>query len=171
MKRIKYLVVTVIFLISSFTAFSQSFTEEEPLSLENGTIDQQFEYIIDKSGNFKGTNGQPYEAVKLSMLLSLRKHANDSLKTLQKGVTDSKILVDNQVKEISDLKSSLDKTQKDLESTRAEKDNIGLFGIQMSKAIYKMVMWFIIAVLLALLAYFIYKFKNSNTITREAKKS
>jgi len=113
MKRIKYLVVTVIFLISSFTAFSQSFTEEEPLSLENGTIDQQFEYIIDKSGNFKGTNGQPYEAVKLSMLLSLRKHANDSLKTLQKGVTDSKILVDNQVKEISDLKSSLDKTQKD----------------------------------------------------------
>jgi len=41
----------------------------------------------------------------------------------------------------------------------------------MSKAIYKMVMWFIIAVLLALLAYFIYKFKNSNTITREAKKS
>jgi hypothetical protein len=171
MKPIKNLVITVVFLICSLTTFSQSFTEEESAPLENGTIENQFEYIIEKSGNFKGTNGLPYEAIKLSMLLNLRTNIADSLKTLKKDVAESKILIDNQTKEIADLKLSLDNTKKSLENAKTENETIGLFGIPMSKAIYKAVMWFIIVTLLALLAYFIYKFKNSNTITREAKKS
>ena len=51
---------------------------EDKLSLNSGTIDSQFEYIFKKSGNFKGTNGQKYEAVKFSWLLTLKSHVLDS---------------------------------------------------------------------------------------------
>ena len=48
---------------------------------------------------------------------------------------------------------------------------MALFGMQMSKVNYNVLMWTIIAGLLALLILFIYKFKNSNAITRAANKS
>ena len=48
---------------------------------------------------------------------------------------------------------------------------MALFGMQMSKGGYNALMWTIIAGLFALLLFFIYKFKNSNTITKQAKKA
>lgn len=145
--------------------------DADKLSLTNGTIDEQFEYILKKSGNFKGTNGQPYEAVKLSMFLTLRAHTNDSLKTLKKTLAEREATLASQTKEISNLKTNLANTQQDLDKTNAEKDSMSLFGMQMSKTGYNALMWAIIAGLLALLILFIYKFKNSNAITRQAKKS
>ena len=67
-----------------------------------------------------------------------------------------------------DLKSNLSNTQSDLETTNSEKNNMALFGMQMSKISYNMLMWSIIGALLILLIFFIYKFKNSNAITRKA---
>ena len=48
---------------------------------------------------------------------------------------------------------------------------MALFGIQMSKGGYNALMWTIIAALLVLLMFFIYKFKNSNATTKQAKKT
>ena len=48
---------------------------------------------------------------------------------------------------------------------------MSLFGMQMRKAGYSALMWSFIAILLALLLLFIYKFRNSNIITKQAKKS
>ena len=141
------------------------------MSLYKGTIDNQFEYILKKSGNFKGTNGQTYEAVKRSMFLALRAHTMDSLKTVHKNLAETQVVVKNQAKEIADLKSSLSNTKVDLDKTNSEKNNMALFGMQMSKINYNVLMWTIIAGLLGLLIFFIYKFKNSNSVTREAKHS
>ena len=168
MNPIKTLFFIVFTSLLSLNSLAQ---EEDKLSLNNGTIDNQFEYILKKSGNFKGTNGQPYEAVKLSMFLALRAHTNDSLKTLKKTLAEREATLASQTKEIADLKTNLANTQQDLEKTNAEKDSMSLFGMQMSKTGYNALMWAIIAGLLALLILFIYKFKNSNAITREAKKS
>ena len=61
------------------------------------------------------------------------------------------------------------KTQDTLTATNTEKDSMALFGLQMSKTSYNMLMWAIIAGLLVLLITFIYKFKNSNSVTKDAK--
>ena len=169
MNPIKSLFFIVITCLISFTTYSQTKQDDEALSLYKGTIDNQFEYILKKSGNFKGTNGQPYEAVKRSMFLALRAHTIDSLKTVHKNLAETKAVVENQAKEITDLKSRLSNTKVDLDKTNSEKNNMALFGMQMSKISYNVLMWAIIAGLLALLIFFIYKFKNSNSITREAK--
>ena len=46
---------------------------------------------------------------------------------------------------------------------------MALLGMQTSKTNYNVIMWSIIAALTAFLLFFIYKFKNSNSLTKEAK--
>ncbi|WP_400079488.1 tRNA (guanine-N1)-methyltransferase [Winogradskyella sp. R77965] len=138
--------------------------EKEKLSLNSGTIDNQFEYVIQKSGRY-----QEYKVVKRTWLYALKAHTIDTLKAFHKDLADTRAVVAKQEEEIANLKSSLSNTESTLNATNEEKDNISLFGIQMSKASYKVLMWSIIAGLLALLLFFIYKFKGSNSSTREAK--
>ncbi|WP_242131991.1 tRNA (guanine-N1)-methyltransferase [Aestuariivivens marinum] len=170
MKFNKYLATIAILVFLSFPLFGQNTSQEDDgLSLDKSTLNNQFEYVLKKSGNFKGTNGQMYEAVKHSMLLTLQAHVVDSLKTLYKNLADTQAIVDNQANEISDLKAKLSTTQSDLDKTNTEKNSMSLFGLQMSKTGYNLLMWCIIGGLLALLILFIYKFKNSNSVTTEAK--
>lgn len=170
MNSSKYLIAFAFSLVFSLS-FSQTTEQPETLSLNSGTIESQFEYIFRKSGNFKGTNGQPYEAVKTAWLLKLRNHVKDSLNEIRKDLSETQKVVKTQANEITQLKSNLSKTQTDLDTTNSEKDSMSLFGMQMSKTGYNTLLWSIIGGLLALLLLFIYKFKNSNAVTRQAKKS
>ena len=46
---------------------------------------------------------------------------------------------------------------------------MSFFGILVSKATYNIILWTLITGLLLLLLFFIYKFRNSNILTQEAK--
>lgn len=168
MKFLKYLNALAFIFVFAFS-FSQNQTQQDNISLSNATIANQFEFLLKKSGDFRGTNGQMYEAVKRNMILTLRANTLDSLKTIHKNLANTKAVVKNQAKEISDLKLNLSNTQSDLELTNSEKDSMDLFGIQMSKTGYNALLWSIIIGLLALFLLFVYKFKNSNTITKNAR--
>jgi tetrahydromethanopterin S-methyltransferase subunit B len=163
------IVIVTFFTFQTTTAQNQNDDAEDQLSLNSGTIDNQFEYIFRKSGNFKGTNGQKYEAVKFSSLLTLKAHVLDSLKTTYASLANSEKTVENQAKQIEELKAKLGNTQSTLDTTNDEKNNMALLGMQTSKTNYNVIMWSIVAALLAFLLFFIYKFKNSNSSTREAK--
>ena len=162
-------ILIVTFSLTTINAQSNTNNTDDQYSLDAGTIDSQFEYVFRKSGNFKGTNGQPYEAVKRAWLLKLKANVLDSLKTTYKNLEDSKNTVDGQVKEIADLKSQLGATQSTLDQTNTEKNNMSLLGMQTSKTNYNVIMWSIVAILFALLLFFVFKFKNSNALTRGAK--
>ena len=159
----------LLFLLITTSVFAQENDDEAPM--QNGTIDEQFEYVLQKSGNFRGTNGSMYEAVKLSMLLALQAHTIDSINTLQKDLETANKLGSDQKIEIEDLKTKLANTQVDLEQTNSKKNSMSLFGMQMSKGGYNALMWSIIVGLIILLGFFILKFKNSNAITVQARQS
>lgn len=171
MKFLTKVVIILTLTFSSHTLIAQTKTNEteEKYSLNDGNIDSQFEFIFRKSGNFKGTNGLPYEAVKQAWLLKLKANVLDSLKTTYQNLANSKNTVTNQAKEIEDLKAKLGNTQTTLNQTNEEKNNMALLGMQTSKTNYNVIMWGIIMLLLALLMFFIFKFKNSNSLTRQAK--
>lgn len=170
MNTFKFLAIALFTVCSMQSINAQTETEEDnELSLNNSTINNQFEYVLKKSGNFKGVNGQMYEAVKRSMITTLQAHTNDTLRTIRKDLADTQAIVTSQSKEINDLKTNLTNTQTNLDKTTNEKNNMALFGLQMSKSSYNMLMWSIIGVLLALLILFIYRFKNSHIVTKEAK--
>jgi len=158
----------ILWWIPQVTVAQESPENNQP-SLDQGTIDSQFEYIFKKSGNFKGTNGQAYEAVKAASLQKLRSNVLDSLKNTYKKLEASENTVGKQEQEIASLKKSLADTQDTLDNTNKEKDSMELFGIQMSKTNYNVLLWGIIATLIVLLALFIYKFQNSNAVTKSAR--
>ena len=162
---------TLFFIFSSLLIFSTTYAQdnsnddEDKLSLTEGSVDNQFEYVIQRSNNY-----QDYKVVKKTWLYALKAHTMDSLKAIEKNLLETKNVVDSQAKEIATLKSNLSNTQATLDTTNKEKDSMALFGLQMSKTGYNAIMWSIIAALLALFILFVFKFKNSNTITKQAKK-
>jgi septal ring factor EnvC (AmiA/AmiB activator) len=166
MKTVLYVLVFVLALSGIQSVHSQSNTpqEKEKLSLNSGTIDNQFEYVIQKSNSY-----QEFKVVKKTWLYALKAHTMDTLNANRKNLADTQSIVDSQANEIEGLKTSLAQTQAKLDQTEEEKNNMALFGIQMGKTKYNVLMWCIVAALLGLLLVFIYKFKNSNTLTRAAK--
>ncbi|UPS90615.1 MULTISPECIES: tRNA (guanine-N1)-methyltransferase [unclassified Bizionia] len=156
-----------LFIASYASINAQDATEtDDQLSLESGTIDSQFEYVIQRSNNY-----QDYKVVKKNWLYTLKAHTLDSLKSIHSELATAEGTISNQNSEIASLKSSLKNTEDTLNKTTNEKNNMELFGLQMTKPNYNILMWSIVGLLLALLLLFIYKFKNSNAITREAQKN
>lgn len=166
MKKTKSIIVLVLICLTTKLIFSQT-----KMSLENGTIENQFDYVISKSTNFIGSNGQQYEAVKLSMFQTLRTHTLDSLNTIHKILANTQALVKSQANQIARLQTTLSKTNSDLESMTSKKNSMSLLGLEMSKIWYHILIFTIIFSLLALLLLFIYKFRHSNTVTINAVKA
>lgn len=144
---------------------SDDSTEQDKLSLTEGTVDNQFEYVIQRSNNY-----QDYKVVKKVWLQQLKSHVMDSLNQVKSEVLKSAEVIARQNDELSNLKEDLNNTKLKLDNTIAEKDSMQLFGIQISKVGYSTIMWSVIGVLLLLLFLFIYKFNASNSITNTTKK-
>jgi len=135
-------------------------------SLSEGTIENQFDYLIKKSNRY-----QEYKVVKRFWLDNLKKSVNDSLKTMRKELSTAKGILIEKQSQIDKLTSTLDTTNKNVTSLNSEKDNINFFGKLISKLLYNTILWSIIAGLLAALAIYVMRFSRSNTITKESKDS
>lgn len=163
----KKIIVTALVLFSfGYTMKAQETVtdEEEKLSLNSGSIDSQFEFVTEKSNSY-----QNYKVVKKDWLQTLRAHTLDSIKVAQDRLDEAREQVQVQKNQIASLKENLANTNTNLEQLKKEKDSMSLFGLLMNKTVYNTVLWTIIAGLLACLLFFIYKFKNSNVVTKEAK--
>ena len=164
MNNLKFLVFFFLASLFVVTLSAQTESDKAKLSLNDGTIDNQFEYVIKKSNRY-----QDYKVVKINWLNTLKAHTLDSLNALRKDLSDTQTVVDTQANEISELKTNLTNTQNNLDKTNKEKNSMALFGLQMSKTSYNLLMWTIIAALFVLLILFVYKFKNSNSVTKLTK--
>lgn len=164
--------LTLLTFLLTLTTFSQTTTnEEDNLSLNSGTLDNQFEYLIKKSNGWNDERGQNFRVVKTQWITELKAHTLDSIQAIRKNLIASEITVKAQSQEIADLKTNLSTTQNNLNETKSKIDNMSLFGIPISKGVYSMFMLGIIVLLLGLLGFFIYKFKNSHVITKDSKRA
>ncbi|MGY0392076.1 tRNA (guanine-N1)-methyltransferase [Bizionia sp. KMM 8389] len=166
MNSLKKLVLLLLLAISATLTAQNTPDNTDNLSLDSGTIDNQFDYVIKRSNNY-----QDYKVVKKNWLNTLKSHTLDSLQAVHTKIATANGTISNQNNEITSLKNKLETTQKTLDQTTEEKNNMELFGLQMTKPNYNVLMWSIVALLLALLILFIYKYKTSNAITKEARKT
>ena len=142
--------------------------EEEDLSLEEGTIANQFEYLYENSGNYNA-EGKRYEVVRTINLDKLRDNVLDSINAKNTMEAQLKATISGHESTISSLNEQLKETTDNLKTVTDEKDSMAFLGIQVSKATYNFILWTIILGLLLLLLLFIYKFRRSNYLTQEAK--
>lgn len=148
------------------------FAQEEEVSipvtqaLKEYPMGKQFDYVYKKSGRY-----QEYRVIKIDWYNILKKNAIDTLNTLEGKLATNLEQINKQQTTINELEASLAQTNQNLTKVSEEKDSLNFLGIAMTKSGYKSMMWGIAGVLLALLGFFVYKFKNSNTVTVQARKA
>lgn len=133
------------------------------------SIQQEFETIERKSTNYKSNGGIRYKVIRVSALEQIKAQIADSLTTSSQTINQLQNVITKHEKEVSALKSELDGTTRNLRAVSDEKDLMSLFGINMSKGTYKLIMAALILLLLLSLGLFVYKYRNGNFLTKQAK--
>ncbi|WP_297765406.1 tRNA (guanine-N1)-methyltransferase [uncultured Muriicola sp.] len=150
----------------SALSFAQTDATAEEPSLDGGSISSQFDYIYQKSGNYRA-DGKRYEVVRTLSLDKLRQNVIDTINVANKKAAQLQGVIKTQESSIASLNQKLSETTKNLSSVTDEKDSMSLLGAQVSKTTYNIILWTVIFGLLLLL--FIFKFRQSNVLTQEAK--
>ena len=153
-------IIAIALLLFTTNIFSQ--TPNEIVNLN--TVEDQFQNLIDKSNSF-----QDYKVVKKTSLLKLQSNILDSIKVSKNKVLANVNFLNSQKRAIAALEAKSAKSETVLANLRSEKDSISLFGILLEKTFFKTLFFFIVIGLIATLVFFIFKFKQSNLITKESK--
>ncbi len=157
-------ILLILFLAISLSNFSQE-SEPEPQVIEEDTsLEGQFDKIYRIS-----TTYQVYKVIGKDKYLELKKNVLDSLKDAKSLISEKESLLKAERDNIKGTKDLLLKTQSELEASKKNENSISLFGTELSKTTYNLSLWSIIIVSLLALSYFIFKFSQSNVLTKEAQ--
>jgi septal ring factor EnvC (AmiA/AmiB activator) len=138
-------------------------TAQDSLATSN-FIEDEFDNLIESSNNYQG-----YKVVDYDALIELRDNTKRHVQDLKNELQEEQSTIASQNEEIENLENQLAETQEDLKRVNEEKDAIRFLGMPFSKGSYMAMMWGIVGVLILALLFFIYKFKNSNATTKEAR--
>lgn len=156
MKAIKILALAIT--LNTINSNAQE-TESQPNTIEN-----QFEALYKNSNNY-----QVYKVIKKNEFLALQKSALDSFKNLKNDIDTKEKQIGQHLTTIKELQGKIKNLNTDLSSSIAKEDSISLLGLQLKKGTYNTILWSVIIGLFSALAFFIYKFNNSNVVTKETK--
>jgi len=156
----KKIILLIVTLTISTTLFSQSIRK----FIDTGSVKNQFDYLINKSNRY-----QNYKVVEINWLLKLKRNVVDSLATSKKEIVQNYTLINNQKNTISDLNESLTNSKNTITTLNSEKKSISFLGASFSKSFFKTIVFLIIGLLIAFLSLFVFKFKQSNSITVQTK--
>jgi|TARA_R110002126_G_scaffold39767_1_gene117555 hypothetical protein len=155
--------INIIFIL--FISLSFSVLSQEPEEVEKDTsIQGQFDEIYRIS-----TTYQVYKVINKDKYQVLKRNVLDSIKKLETQITEKENQLRTERENIKKTKGLLAKTQADLVASNKKENSISLFGIELSKIKYNLLLWSIIIISLLGLFYFIFKFFRSNTLTKEAQ--
>lgn len=168
MKLFKHAALLILICLLSIPLKAQEKQQTE--SIDEGSINDQFEFVIRKSSNWKDQKGQSYKVIKQNIIFTLKEHVLDSLHAIHAALNDANGMIKNQKLEINRLTTELGQVQDELEKTQKEKDSMSLLGQQLKKSSYRKITWAVIGILLALLLTFIVKYKSSSAITLSTEK-
>ncbi len=170
MKFYKILLIVAFLFVTNQQFAQDAEGEDEKLSLDEGPISSQFDYVAKRSGNYRA-DGIRYEVVKETNLFKIRKNVLDSIAAMNKKTGELKSTIAEHETTITSLNKKLEETTTNLSSVTEEKDSMSFIGIPVSKSTYNFILWTIIGGLFLLLGLFIYRFRNSNILTQEAKQN
>lgn len=160
----KKYIYSLIFLFTITLSFAQESTESDGQASMNGTLDKQFDYVVQKSNNF-----QEYKVVKKDFLTILKRNSLDSVNRFKTELADLKNQFASHSSTVQQLNDTLKTTQTELEKLKVAQDNILFLGAPVSKTNYNMIMWGIVSVLLLVLAVFLFQLKSAKSTAGDAK--
>lgn len=159
-KKILYM---LLILTISLNAQNNTNANNIKQSLDNGTIENQFDFLIKKSGRY-----QEFKVIKKTWIFKMKDNVLDSIKTFNTKISSQQKEIHKQLNTINELNTKVSEVTKKLENVNLEKNSMQLFGMNMDKPVYNSLLWSIIAGLVLVAGMFIFKYNNSNQITLNA---
>jgi len=160
----KHLLSLVVICSLAFPTLAQEDVTNDIIQDNPNNLESQFNDVIEGSNNY-----QEYKVIKKNEINRLRSNVMDSVAALEKTIETADGEIAEQSATISSLENNLSTVKKDLETSKEKEDGIELLGILTQKSTYNIIMWSIIGILLVALVLFIYKYKNSHAVTRDAR--
>ena len=140
-------------LFSHYYVFAQ-----EREYLKDGTIEEQIDYVIDKSSTWEAS-----KVIKTIWVTTLKKSVLDTLGTAKNEIAMQKQLVIEKEVEIVNLQDDLQETMNKLNVAQNEKDTITVFGADFSKGIF-LTMTILIILALAALVVILFGLYKRNAV-------
>lgn len=151
-------------ILTSFLLLFCLFTSAQQTITEENTVENQFDKIYRTSTSYKN-----YKVISKLRYQKLKETVLDSLNKSKKTILEKENLLKTKDHKIESLNIEKSKTQLDLDSSLKKENSILIFGAEINKTTYNIILWSLIFLLLLGLLFFMYKFYNSNTVTKEAK--
>ncbi len=159
---IRLLLIAALLILGTSLVKSQVTMPEE---LEKGTFVDQFGFIEERTRIYDN-----FRAIREDIFQKLKKNAVDTLRKVKNEVTGYVRLTSGLNHRIDSLKTALVNTKDELFEINRTKNSIGLFGIQVNKVTYNLIMWLVVAGLTSVLLFGLLAFKRNLSATRNTKK-
>ena len=127
------------------------------------TLEGVFQQLVDKSGAW-----QNFKMLDRAKLATFQRSMADTINAIRGQLSTQKQAVATHLQNIKELNDKITELQTTLDQTKEQNDSVNFFGVLLSKGVYSTIMWVIVLILAGLLAFYIYKYTNSNVITKNS---
>lgn len=127
--------------------------------LLNGSLSEQFDFIYKNSDSYRGVH-----VIKDEWLNKYQTNVTDTVNKLKTELTIEK----QKLSTISNENNALSSEITTNEEAINKKNSISFLGIPLDKGTYQGIVWSLIIVLGTALGYFVYKYKDSHVLTKNA---
>lgn len=134
-----------------------------PEEVKPTTLEGVFQQLVDKSGAW-----QNFKMLDRAKLATFQRSMADTINAIRGQLSTQKQAVATHLQNIKELNDKITELQTTLDQTKDQNDSVNFFGVLLSKGVYSTIMWVIVLILAGLLAFYIYKYTNSNVITKNS---
>ena len=159
-------VIIMSFLLLVFTApvsIAQG-TGERPY-IQDATIEQQLEFVIDKSSTW-----EQYRVIREGWMKRLQKNTLDSLAFTRDEIAQRNILIAKKTDSIASLNERISQFHEELDYAVEQRDSIAVLGMLIQKSVFITITWVIIVGLGVLVIILGGLYKRGFVVTRRAEK-
>jgi uncharacterized protein HemX len=151
------------FLVLLIITSNFSIAAQQKVTEEN-TLENQFDKIYRVS-----TSYQTYKVINKLGYQKLKNNVIDSINNIKELLSEKESLLKSKDENIKRLNTKIKKTQLNLDASITKENSILLFGLELKKTTYNIILWTLITALITGVGFLAYKFSNSNILTKEAE--
>jgi len=168
--KLKAIVFCITMIISgTINSYGQSQVLVERTKEElQGSILDQFQYILDKSYNYSSDN-VPFEVIKNRYVLAFKIHLSDTLAVLKQQINLHNKIVDELNTQIDASKAQIKQLETTNSKLSTQTSSIDIIGVRIDKTYFKTIIAVLIVLLTLIIILLSNKLRKANDIVNQAK--
>ena len=160
---------TTMIILGTINSYGQSQVLVERTKEElQGSILDQFQYILDKSYNYSSDN-VPFEVIKNRYVLAFKIHLSDTLAVLKQQINLHNKIVDELNTQIDASKAQIKQLETTNSKLSTQTSSIDIIGVRIDKTYFKTIIAVLIVLLTLIIILLSNKLRKANDMVNQAK--